>query len=273
MFKSALKIALVGASFALPFTNVLADGHKKDLDSIIAGDHRSEANIARDQYRNPKGVIEFFGITPSMKVAEIWPGGRGYFTEILGPYLAHDGLYAPVVSSITTTRERTQADNQTLYSRWAETPELYGSPLILDINANDPHLNVEEEFDMILTFRNLHNWTGGNYADAFIQSMHKALKSGGRVGVVDHRLDGSPNADKGIWGGYMTEGLVTEIFERNGFKLVAKSEVNANPKDTKDYNDGVWTLPPSYRLGDTDRAKYAAIGESDRMTLLFEKVE
>ncbi|MCH8861924.1 MAG: class I SAM-dependent methyltransferase [Proteobacteria bacterium] len=243
------------------------------LASIIAGAHRLPYNVARDPARHPLATLRFFGLAPDMHVAEIWPGGAGYYAEIIGPYVAAKGRYYAVVPSLDPRNARAARSNNMLFARFEAAPDLYGQPMRADMSARDLTLYTANSLDLVVTFRNLHNWAGAGFDRHFLAGIFKALKPGGRLGLVDHRLDGAPNEKMRIYGGYVTEDYAIEVAKSVGFELVAASEANANPRDGKDYDKGVWTLPPTLTLGEKDRALYMAIGESDRMTLLFRKPE
>jgi len=261
-----LAVPAIVASFAMPV-------HAADqtLNDIVASDHRTATNVARDAHRRPAEVLAFFGLQPDMKVAEIWPGGSGYFAEIIAPYLSDQGEYTAVVATLHATSDYQKNANTALFSKFGKHPEKFAKVKLADINKGEYDFAEAESLDMIFTFRNLHNWMMGGYEAPMLEAFFGALKPGGHLAVVDHRLDGSPYADKQVWGGYVSQAHMIEAIEAAGFKLRSSSEMNANPKDTKDYEKGVWTLPPTYRLRDVDRAKYEAIGESDRATLLFQK--
>lgn len=239
---------------------------KAAIDAAVAASTRTPANVARDQYRNPAATLAFFGLTPGQTVVELWPGG-GWYTEILAPHAnAGGGAYwaaAPWERGLNRVKE------------WqAAKPDLYGKIQLAEFpNAGTNPKVPDGSADLVLTFRNVHNWRFGGVdgtAAAFRQ-MYAMLKPGGTLGVVEHRLNESQDTALEEKSGYMKESSVIAFAEAAGFKLAAKSEINANPKDTKDYPKGVWTLPPRFAEGDVDRAKYAAIGESDRMTLKFVK--
>ena len=236
------------------------------LRAAIASPTRSAANVARDRYRHPLQTLLFFGIKPGQTVVEIWPSG-GWYTEILAPYLASGGG-----TYVAAAPERSLAGARKLI---AANPAAYGRIK----TANFPILAAggtpvaPGSADVVLTFRNVHNWMMGkppSEAEAFRQ-MYAMLKPGGTLGVVEHRLPAKSDDKRQLESGYVKVATVRRLAEAAGFRLAASSEINANPKDTTDHPKGVWTLPPSYQLGDTDRAKYAAIGESDRMTLKFIK--
>jgi predicted methyltransferase len=215
----------------------------------------------------------FLGVQPGMRVVEIWPSA-GWFTEVLAPVLRDEGkLYVarfPVSSG--TTPGYIQERDKAFLAKLAARPDVYGTVVPTEILAPDyVDAAPKGSVDMVLTFRNVHNWAKAGNAEAMFAAFHALLKSGGILGVEDHRAKpGTAFLDQ-VRTGYMTEQYVIETAETAGFRFVGKSEVNANPKDTKDYPDGVWTLPPTLKLGDKDRERYLAIGESDRMTLKFVK--
>lgn len=239
---------------------------KAAIDAAVGAPTRTPANLARDQYRNPAATLAYFGLKPGDTVVELWPGG-GWYTEILAPHAnAGGGTYwaaAPWDRGLNRIKEW-QAAKPDLYGKvqLAEFPHTGTNPKVADGSA-----------DIVLTFRNVHNWRFGGSdktAEAFRQ-IYAMLKPGGTLGVVEHRLNENQDSALEEKSGYMKESSVIAFAEAAGFKLAGRSEINANPRDTKDYPKGVWTLPPRFAEGDVDRAKYAAIGESDRMTLKFVK--
>ena len=241
------------------------------LEEIMVGEHRSEANIARNEFRNPVGTLEFFGLEPDMTLIEIGPSGAWY-TEILAPYMRDHGRYYGAHFSPNSGNEFQRRSLEHFDTKMAANPELYGKAIIRHLfPPNELAIGPAEGADMVLTFRNVHNWMAPNEDEAHFNTFFDSLKPGGILGVVEHRAPDSATRQEMIDSGYVSEAFVKQIAARSGFEFVGSSEVNANPKDTKDYAEGVWTLAPSYRLGDTDREKYAAIGESDRMTLKFRK--
>jgi len=240
------------------------------LDRILAGGQRSEENRARDRYRHPKATLLFFGIRPEMSVLEVWPE-PGWYTEVLAPLLQDKGRYyagviAPDPKSQYVTR-RLDDFRQKLAAR----PEIYGHVTVVTFALDGSDAVAPGTLDMVLTFRNIHNWMARDQVAAAFATMYRALKPGGVLGVVEHRGSPAVPQDPHAKSGYVNEDYAIKLIEAQGFRLEASSQVNANPKDTKDYQQGVWTLPPTYRLGDKDRDKYAAIGESDRFTLKFVK--
>lgn len=258
----------------LPFSPAFAASETEQLlDQAIAGNHREAKNKARDVYRHPKETLLFFGLEANMTVVEIWPGG-GWYTEILAPVLRDNGkLYAAnlALQSKATPDIRREIGGEYL-KKLAQHPEIYDRITLTELQAPEyTTIAPRGSADMVLTFRNVHNWAKDGNADATFKAFYDALKPGGILGLTDHRAKpGTPLQDM-IRSGYVTEDYVIELAQRAGFRLAARSEINANPKDTKDYPKGVWTLPPTLRLGDQDREKYLAIGESDRVTLKFVK--
>lgn len=247
--------------------------HLQMLQSTIDGAWRSEANKARDTYRHPLGTLAFFGVTPHSKVVEVWPGG-GWYADILVPYATHHGTYIgavndPAKMANERSRDYYAKQNQALRDKFAANPEVFGKAQLLVFDPAAPVLGKPGSADVVLTFRNVHNWRMSNQAEGMFKAFFAVLKQGGTLGVVEHRADQDVPADDRS--GYVSEAQVIALARQAGFVFDGRSEINANANDTKDYPDGVWTLPPTYRLGDKDRAKYAAIGESDRMTLRFVK--
>jgi predicted methyltransferase len=238
------------------------------LDKILAGAHRSEANRARDVYRHPKQTLLFFGIRPGMTVVEVWPGG-GWYTEIIAPLVREKGKYYAATIAPDPSSEYITNQLKSYREMLAARPDLYGKVEVTVLSPDGADLAPPGSADMVVTFRNLHNWMSDGWAPQAIAAMFKALKPGGVLGVVEHRGRADMPQDPQAKSGYVNEDYAVKLIEDAGFKLVAKSEINANPQDTKDYQQGVWTLPPTYRLGDQDKAKYARIGESDRFTLKF----
>lgn len=240
------------------------------LAARLAAPNRTPKNVARDPYRHPLEVIRFLGIRPDSTVVEILPGSGGYYMEILAPWLREHGLY------VAANRDERApppylADHRKLLARLAAEPALYGRVLVTQFNADLHPVAPPGSADFVLTFRNLHNWMEKNEIDAALRAFYKALKPGGVLGVVDHRGRTDLTQAAQMKTGYVREDVAIALIEKAGFRYAGASEVNANPKDDKDHPAGVWTLPPTYRLKDLDRARYAAIGESDRFTLKFVK--
>ncbi len=259
-------------------TEVQALANKKNkygkaaIRAAVANPHRRPANVGRDSQRHPAETLNFLGLAPTMTVLEYGPG-EGWYTEILAPVVAAQGKLIT-----TNTDPNGPADaRSTFYGQrfklFLETsPELYGKVETVMIDGKAPKLALDGTVDMVVLFRSLQGMVGAGQLETWLAEFHRALKPGGVLGVEQHRAAKGADAIASAKMGYLPEQWVVEQIEAAGFKLVGKSQINANPKDTKDYPDGVWTLPPSFRLGDTDREKYAAIGESDRMTLKFVKV-
>jgi predicted methyltransferase len=236
------------------------------LQTILSSTHRSRANRDRDKYRHPAETLNFFGLRPNMTVVELWPGG-GWYTEILAPFLASKGQL--IVTNFAPSTSNTALAFQ---QKLAANPQVFGKVKVVEINPpNQLTLAPDNSVDMVVTFRNIHNWVSAGYAEQVYAAAYKALKPGGILGVEEHRGKVGISVSDSIKTGYMSEDAVITAVEKVGFKLVGKSEVNANPKDTKDYPGGVWVLPPTLRQGQKDRQRFLAIGESDRMTLKFIK--
>lgn len=242
------------------------------LEEAAASAYRTSANSERDQYRHPVQTLEFFGIKPDMTVVEISPA-KGWYAEILAPYLAAKGQYYAATIPDATTNEHLKKMNST-FKEWLKIhPDIESKIIITTFNPADPDIMVAPAgtADMVLTFRNVHNWVANGNEEAAFKTFFKALKPGGVLGVVEHRADTKSKKHPNAKSGYIFEKDIIKLAESAGFKLDAKSEINANPKDKKNYADGVWTLPPTLKLKEKNRDKYIAIGESDRMTLRFVK--
>ncbi len=263
-------ISLVAAGAAVATSHTDKPLPPAALAAAIASPTRSPANVARDRYRNPAATLAFFGVKPGDTVVEIWPGG-GWWTEILAPYLANGGtliVAAPNGRPSEAIAKKLNAD-PAAYARVVRRnfPVALGGTGVAADTA-----------DVVLTFRNVHNWRMGagptdnaDDSEAAFRELFAMLKPGGTLGVEEHRLPEDAAIDRERSSGYMKVSTIRALAERAGFRFVGSSEINANARDTKDYPKGVWTLPPSLAEGDVDRAKYLAIGESDRMTLKFVK--
>ena len=241
-----------------------------DLSHWLSAQHRTPGNAVRDVYRHPIETLTFFGVKDNSTVVEILPGSRGYYLEILAPYLKARGVYI-AANRDELAAPQYLADHKKFLARLKEEAALFGKVQVTKFNADRHEIAPPGSADFVLTFRNLHNWIERHEIDGALRAFYKALKPGGVLGVVDHRGRTDMSQEAQMKFGYVREDYAIKLIEKAGFKLAAKSEVNANPKDTKDYPDGVWTLPPSFRLGDKDRAKYQAIGESDRFTHRYVK--
>jgi predicted methyltransferase len=233
------------------------------LGTALAAPTRTPANVLRDKYRHPAETLTFFGVEPGQTVVELWPGG-GWYTEVLAPYLASTGTLHVIPPTGTY--------DQRIRAKVASDP-IYAKVKVATFKDGEPTVIAPASADVVLTFRNVHSWLDSDapiasqvFAEAF-----RILKPGGTLGVVEHRLPEDADDARQLTSGYVKVSTVRKLAEAAGFQFVESSEINANPKDTADHPEGVWTLPPSYRLKDKDREKYAAIGESDRMTLKFVK--
>lgn len=238
----------------------------------LKGKHRTPGHSERDAARHPLATLEFFGLTPTMTVLEHGPG-EGWYTELLAPTLAKRGKLLVTMADPKAPREV----RATLYAQRLErfldkSPELYGKVERVIVDGRKPALSLEGAVDMVLVIRAMHGWQRDKTLGAWLGEYHKALKPGGTLGIVQHRAKDGTNPDETAPKGYLPEKFVIEQVEAAGFKLAKKSEVNANPKDTTEHPEGVWSLPPTLRGSESDQAKYKAIGESDRMTLRFTKV-
>jgi predicted methyltransferase len=238
-------------------------------DSVLAGSWRSPANRARDVYRHPKATLQFFGARPDRTVIEITPGG-GWYAEILAPLLNDNGHYVAAEKAPAADSEA-RSDDSALRKKFAADAAHYGNASIVQFDPQAPVFGPPASADLVLTFRNVHNWVMSATAPAMFKAFYAVLKPGGVLGVVDHRADDDASLETVKRSGYLPTAYVVKLATDAGFKLEESSEINANPKDAKDYPKGVWTLPPTLTLGEKDRAKYLAIGESDRMTLRFIK--
>ena len=239
------------------------------LDAALAGDWRRAQDVLRDRHRHPGQTLAFFGVQPDATVIEITPGG-GWYTDILAPYLSAHGHY---IGALPAAAAGSAGDkrNLALRAKLAGSADVYGGAELRIFDPASPAFGPAGSADAVLTFRNVHNWVSAGNADAYFRAFFAVLKPGGVLGVVDHRARQGTSLEAMKKSGYLTEALVIELARQAGFQLVASSEVNANPADTADHPNGVWTLPPTNRHDAADDAKYQAIGESDRMTLKFRK--
>ena len=239
------------------------------LSAAVASPERSAPFVARDGARHPAEELAFFGLRPAMTVIELWPG-TGYWTEILGPYLAAQGHY---YVALPTPRRDGEDEG---VARWSERVEKQKARLgtIVRTKLGPPDqytIAPPGSADLIVTFRNLHNWVQGGYANDALAACYKALKPGGILGIEDHRGRNDQPQDPKAESGYLRQDYAIALVKQAGFEFVAASEINANIKDTKDWPEGVWTLPPTLALGEKDRARYQAIGEADNFVLKFRK--
>jgi predicted methyltransferase len=249
-------------------------GTRTKLKAAIASPHRRPTHVERDAARHPLETLEFLGLNPYQKVLEYGPG-EGYYTELLGPVLYTGGkLYVtqPDPNGQTTARPTLYGKRTELFL--AALPEVYGKVERSRIDPDAPKLALEDKsLDTVLMFRTAHGMVNNGVLSTWLAEFHRVLKARGTLGVEQHRAPVGADVPTSSKKGYLPEAFLIEQIEAAGFKLLQKSEINANPKDTKDHPEGVWNLPPSLRGGDVDREKYVAIGESDRMTLRFVKVE
>ncbi len=250
----------------------LVDAPNPNLKAILAGPQRRPGHAERDAARHPKETLEFFGIKPTSTVLEYGPGD-GWYTEIIAPYVAKRGkLY------VTATDPTGPKDQRSSYYGYRtklfleSLPEAYSKVEMLVVDPKVPKL-PENTFDVVVLMRGAHGMNNNKLLAPWLAEFHKALKPKGVLAIEQHRAAPGKNPDETGKQGYLSEAFVIETVEQAGFKLAGKSEINANPKDTRDHPDGVWSLPPTLRGGDKDREKYSAIGESDRMTLRFTKRE
>ncbi len=242
------------------------------IDRTLAGDHRSAANRARDIHRHPKETLAFFGLRQDLTVMEVWPGGGGWYTEVLAPVLRDRGRYLAASWDPKTDSKYMQDGLKAYAEKLASRPDLYGKATVTALQyPNELRPVPDGSVDMVLTFRNLHNWMAREAAERMLAAMFRALKPGGILGIVEHRAADSVPQDPRAKSGYVREDYAIALVESAGFELIGTSNINANPKDTRDYPQGVWSLPPTFREGEVNRERYTAIGESDRFTLRFRR--
>ncbi len=271
-------LVISGLLLSLP---VYADQHGQGdsvqmaLQALADGEHRSAEHKARNSYRHPVETLTWFGLQSDMTVVEIWPGSAGWYMEILAPFLKDQGKYYAAGPNAESSVDYIQRSVKAMNEKLAANAELYSAVTVTELapQADKTAIAPEGSADMVLTFRNVHNWMGGGYAAAVFAALYKALKPGGILGLTEHRGNPEVAQDPKAASGYVNEDHVIALAQAAGFELLDRSEINANSRDTKDYEGGVWTLPPVLRLGDTDRDTYLTIGESDRMTLKFVKPE
>lgn len=238
----------------------------------VASPVRDEKSVARDGVRHPAEELSFFGMRPTSTVVEVWPGG-GYWTQILAPLLHdHGALYAAFGPADGNSEERLFAVGPGFQHMLQNNPSIYGKTQLTEFGAHHPEMAPRGSADFVLTFRNLHNWMSEGSAPAMLAAINRALKRGGILGIEDHRGSASIPQDPKAASGYVRQDYAIKMIERAGFKLVASSEINANPRDTTIWPKGVWTLPPVLALKDQDREKYLAVGEADNFVLKFRKV-
>jgi predicted methyltransferase len=252
---------LVTSALAAPATDTA-------LQSAISSPARSPNAVARDKARHPVEELTFFGLKPNMTVVELWPGG-GYWTDILGPYLAPQGHYYVALEATGDPEE--DAGAAKLKAHLASDQARFGAVQVTMLGAGHTDIAPPGSADLVLTFRNVHNWMDGGYVDEVLKACFTALKPGAVLGIEEHRGDAHVAQDPKAENGYVRQDYMIALAKKAGFVLDASSEIDANPRDTKNYPKGVWTLPPSYAEGDKDHAKYEAIGEADNFVLKFRK--
>ena len=242
------------------------------LASLAYGQHRSADHVARNRYRHPVETLSWFGFRDHMTVVEISPGGAGWYTEILGPFLKDCGRYYAASYDPESEVEYQRRNAARFREKVDASPDYFGEVKVT-VLAPPEKLNIAPagSADMVVTFRNTHGWVNDGVAGEVFAAMYRVLKPGGTLGLVQHRGDPNGPQDPRAGSGYLRQDVVIAIAEAAGFEFVDSTEINANPADDRDHPEGVWTLPPRLRLEDTDRDKYLAIGESDRMTLKFRK--
>ncbi len=274
---ATLAAALLAACASAPTTTPPAAAAQSNapganLDAVLAGDWRKPADVLRDRYRHPGQTLAFFGVQPDETVIEITPGG-GWYADILAPYLRDRGHYVAAIwdDAIPGQPDYRYSLNKALRNKFSGKKSVYGIPLLRSFDPAAPSFGPANSADTVLTFRNAHNWVADGNADAYFKAFFDVLKPGGVLGVADHRAKPGTSLEAMKKSCYLTEQLVIDLATAAGFVLDEKSEINANPLDTSDHPNGVWTLPPSNRHDKADDAKYQAIGESDRMTLRFRK--
>ncbi len=235
------------------------------LQQVLHGPTRTPANVARDAARHPAEELSFFGVKPNSTVVEIWPGG-GYWTEILAPYLFGYGTYYVALPGNDSEKQTAR-----FKAKIAANTPFYRKLRLTELAPGHTDIAPPGSADFVLTFRNLHNWMADGSAETKMAAFYKALKPGGILGIEDHRGDAGKPQDPKAANGYVRQDVAIGLAQKAGFVFDGSSEINANPRDTKDYKEGVWTLPPTFALGNKDRAKYAAIGEADNFVLRFKK--
>lgn len=272
-----MRLFLTAAVAAMVAAPLAADNHAPDLEDVLADERRAE-DSARDQYRHPAETLEFFRVEPTMTVVEWGPGG-GWYTRVLAPWLMPAGKYIALNGDSEGTYPNRAAEARA--KGWTErfkasVGEMTGSDAesVHAYEIDELPDELDASVDRVLIFRSLHGLWNGEQADTVLETARELLKDDGMVGVVQHRAPADANWDDvNPARGYMRQADIVKLFELHGFELVESCEINANPKDPANWEGGVWTLPPTLRYGDQDRDRYLAIGESDRMTLLFRKAD
>ncbi|MGJ8687625.1 MAG: class I SAM-dependent methyltransferase [Spongiibacteraceae bacterium] len=273
MLNMKLKLFVLGCSVLFATT---AFGHpafsEKDWTQALSGAHRSVENQARDRYRRPRQTLAFFGLGKCDTVVELWPGGGGWYSEVLAPLLKDCGQLITAQFDVNSSIAFYAKSVVKFKQKLAASPEIYDRVKVTTLQPPELlAIAAEASADKVFTFRNVHNWLKSDTADQVFSAAYAALKPGGVFGVVEHRADRDASIDEMIVSGYVSEQKVIELAKAAGFALASRSQLNTNLADKHQHPKGVWTLPPSLRLGEQDRDKYMAIGESDRMTLMFVK--
>jgi len=266
------RLALISAALGCLALGWAAPAQAQDLatfQALLSGPQRSPANVVRDPHRHPAETLAFFGIQAHHTVVEILPGSGAYYLEILAPWLREKGRY--IAANRDQSLPQYIPDHQKLLERLKADPQRYDRVQVTAFRADNHPIAPAGSADVVISFRNLHNWMEREEVVESLRAFHKALKPGGVLGIVDHRGRTDRTQAQQMASGYVREDVAIALIEANGFELTGRSEVNANPKDTKDHPEGVWSLPPTYRMKDVDRARFQAIGESDRFTLRFVK--
>jgi predicted methyltransferase len=240
------------------------------LDRVLAGDQRSAASRALDDARHPKETLLFFGLAPQMRVAEVWPG-TGWYTEVIAPLLTPPGVYYAALPPPDASSRYMSGQRAAFVAKLAARPDLYARVQLTTLGPAGGEIAPAGSLDMVVSFLTLHDFLAQGWAPQALAAMYRALKPHGVLGIVDHRGNPQQPQDPAARSGYVSEEYAVRLIEASGFELLERSEINANPRDRKDYEQGVWTLPPTFRLGAKDHEQYAAIGESDRFTLKFQK--
>ncbi len=263
-------VLMQGQAWADAGVKTMSDKDATALRKVIAGDHRSAKNRSRDVFRHPFETLSFMGLRSDMTVAEILPGG-GWYMEIIAPFLKQKGRYYGANWANDDPRERYRGFLKRFKKKVASRADLYGSVTVTEFAKNKLNFAAPGSADMVLTFRNLHNWPKRGTRKRYMKAIFKVLKPGGILGVVDHRANDKLAVDPKALSGYVHESQMMEYAKEAGFRFLAKSNINANYRDMTQHPEGVWTLPPSLRMKDKYRDKYMAIGESDRLTMKFIK--
>lgn len=263
---------LMAATFGLGMLlqPAYADDHQR-LQALSVAPHRSAANVARNEWRHPVETLEFFGLKSGLTVIEILPGG-GWYSEILAPFLNGNGVYYAAHFSPNSQLSYQPPMLRQFQQQLASEPAIYGETRLTHLYPpNETDIAPPGSADLALTFRNVHNWIMAGTQREYFAAFYRALKPGGTLGIVEHRAPAGSSMEFMETTGYVTQDYVMQLASEAGFEFVAAAEINANPRDSKDYPEGVWTLPPTLRLGNENLASYLAVGESDRMTLKFIK--